>query len=115
MPSLPVRGFGEDGLLVTGGVGAAASSDVATITGISAQVGLIGSQQAIGTIHVATVVFVGRPIVNRPIVVRQIITGRGSQRGLLGSQDGAVTLDGSYMAAVLGLDTDLYVALREAA
>lgn len=28
MPSLPVRGFGEDGLLVTGGVGAAGSAAI---------------------------------------------------------------------------------------
>ena len=39
MPSLPVRGFGEDGLLVTGGVGDAGSASVTiVVTGTLAAV-----------------------------------------------------------------------------
>lgn len=106
MPSLPVRGFGEDGLLVTAGVGDAGLAGVATITGSGAQVGLLGRQS--GAAGIIVEVYLGYT----HVPVAATITCRGAQVGLLGAQHGMaeVRISVNYLSALYELDPDLYAA-----
>jgi hypothetical protein len=107
LPSLPVRGFGEDGLLVTGGVGASAAAESKTITGSGAQVGLLGVQTAAALVAVQASGGGCRWAI-RPTVAR------GAQVGLLGMQQGTADVftiaATNRMAVLFDLDEDLAAA-----
>ena len=106
MPSLPVRGFGEDGLLVTGGVGDAGLAGAATITGNGAQVGLLGVQQG-----AAWAVALESGGYTRVVKWK---VAHGAQVGLLGRQQGTMDVLSiaatNRMAVLFDLDEDLAAA-----
>lgn len=115
MPSLPVRGFGEDGLLVTAGVGSSLPSEHQTITCSGAQVGLLGAQSGTAGIGVPEVAAAYGSSAPREF---DHVQAHGAQTGLLGSQHAAgEVLPGlAYLTALCDLDEDLYaVTVREAA
>jgi hypothetical protein len=110
LPSLPVRGFGDDGLLVTGGVGSSSEAVARTVTGEGASTGLLGFQR--GAAVVGAVWVQGAPTAMQR---RKTISAVGAQVGLLGVQHAIATTDGGMSrrnrnAVLFALDEDLLAA-----
>jgi hypothetical protein len=105
LPSIPVRGFGQDGLLVTGGVGSSTPAEFQTISCRGAQTGILGSEHGIAGLGVMEGGVSAGFVFSAPMETTIVATG--SQRGLLGRQSGSVRIDSAYLTALCDLDEDL--------